>query len=172
MAGRVGEIAHHVAVGQVSGPGVDAQGGTDGAARAVRPDDEPGGDDHRALVADLRKWADGAFDVPDFLDSLLAFQPAAGRADGLQHVVVFPMYTQNGNPDRNLEAVALRMVWPEWLAELERTAVAAGRKRMVLETGAKQPEAIALYRSSGYEDMPGFGVYAGDELSLCLSKPL
>ncbi|NED87415.1 hypothetical protein G3I76_45950, partial [Streptomyces sp. SID11233] len=29
--------------------------------------------------------------------------------------------TQNGNPDRNFEAVALRMVWPEWLAELERT---------------------------------------------------
>ena len=43
------------------------------------------------------------------------------RADGLQHLVVFPMYTQNGNPDRNLEAVVLRMVWPEWLAELERT---------------------------------------------------
>ncbi|MEU2432225.1 DUF6421 family protein [Streptomyces sp. NPDC007861] len=76
---------------------------------------------HRALVADLRKWADGAFDVPDFLDSLLAFQPAANRADGLQHLVVFPMYTQNGNPDRNLEAVVLRMVWPEWLAELEAT---------------------------------------------------
>lgn len=59
--------------------------------------------------------------MPDFLDSLLAFQPAASRADGLQHLVVFPMYTQNGNPDRNLEAVVLRMVWPEWLAELERT---------------------------------------------------
>ncbi|GGZ64158.1 hypothetical protein GCM10010387_66800 [Streptomyces inusitatus] len=76
---------------------------------------------HRALVADLRAWADSAFDVPDFLDSLLAFQPAAARADGLQHLVVFPMYTQNGNPDRNLEAVVLRMVWPDWLAELERT---------------------------------------------------
>ncbi|MFC4607679.1 DUF6421 family protein [Streptomyces maoxianensis] len=76
---------------------------------------------HRALVADLRKWADSAFGVPDFLDSLLAFQPAATRADGLQHLVLFPMYTQNGNPDRNLEAVVLRMVWPEWLAELERT---------------------------------------------------
>ncbi|MEU2108371.1 DUF6421 family protein [Streptomyces sp. NPDC019507] len=76
---------------------------------------------HRALVADLRKWADSAFDVPDFLDSLLAFQPAADRLDGLQHLVVFPMYTQNGNPDRNLEAVVLRMVWPEWLAELEAT---------------------------------------------------
>ncbi|MCZ7415614.1 DUF6421 family protein [Streptomyces sp. WMMC897] len=76
---------------------------------------------HQALVADLRRWADGGFEVPDFLDSLLAFQPAGQRVDGRQHLVVFPMYTQNGNPDRNLEAVVLRMVWPDWLAELERT---------------------------------------------------
>ena len=76
---------------------------------------------HEALVKDLTRWADSGFQVPDFLDSLLAFQPAANRADGLQHLVVFPMYTQNGNPDRNLEAVVLRMVWPDWLAELERT---------------------------------------------------
>ncbi|MFU2342901.1 DUF6421 family protein [Streptomyces albidoflavus] len=76
---------------------------------------------HRALVADLRRWADDGFGVPDFLEALLAFQPAAGRADGLQHLVVFPMYTQNGNPDRNFEAIVLRMVWPDWLAELERT---------------------------------------------------
>ncbi|MFH8989829.1 DUF6421 family protein [Streptomyces sp. NPDC017940] len=76
---------------------------------------------HRALTADLRRWADEGFQVPDFLDSLLAFQPAARREDGLQHLVLFPMYTQNGNPDRNFEAVVLRMVWPEWLAELERT---------------------------------------------------
>ncbi|MBP8533917.1 DUF6421 family protein [Streptomyces sp. MK37H] len=78
-------------------------------------------DYHRAVVADLRRWTEEGFGVPDFLDSLLAFQPARTRADGLQHLVVFPMYTQNGNPDRNLEAVVLRMVWPEWLAELERT---------------------------------------------------
>ena len=76
---------------------------------------------HQALAKDLRRWSDSGFRVPDFLDSLLAFQPAASRADGLQHLVVFPMYTQNGNPDRNLEAVVLRMVWPDWLAELERT---------------------------------------------------
>ncbi|WP_199549467.1 DUF6421 family protein [Streptomyces sp. N35] len=74
-----------------------------------------------ALTGDLRRWIDGGCEVPDFLDSLLAFQPAAHRADGLQHLVVFPMYTQNGNPDRNFEAVVLKMVWPEWLAELERT---------------------------------------------------
>ncbi|MFC8198685.1 DUF6421 family protein [Streptomyces sp. NPDC057298] len=76
---------------------------------------------HAALVKDLHRWADGGFRVPDFLDSLLAFQPAARREDGLEHLVVFPMYTQNGNPDRNFEAVVLRMVWPDWLAELERT---------------------------------------------------
>ncbi|SDO24335.1 DUF6421 family protein [Actinacidiphila guanduensis] len=76
---------------------------------------------HCALAADLRAWADNGFGVPDFLDSLLAFQPAADRRDGLQHLVVFPMYTQNGNPDRNLEAVVFRVVWPGWLAELERT---------------------------------------------------
>lgn len=74
-----------------------------------------------ALVTDLRRWAADGFGVPDFLDSLLAFQPARQRADGLQHLVLFSMYTQNGNPDRNLEAVVLRMVWPDWLAELERT---------------------------------------------------
>ncbi|MGW0465222.1 DUF6421 family protein [Streptomyces sp. NPDC003027] len=76
---------------------------------------------HRAAVADLRRWAEGGFEVPDFLDSLLAFQPAAERVDGRQHLALFPMYTQNGNPDRNLEAVVLRMVWPDWLSELERT---------------------------------------------------
>lgn len=76
---------------------------------------------HRALVADLRKWVEGGFGVPDFLDSLMEFHPAASRADRLQHLVLFPMYTQNGNPDRNFEAVVLRMVWPEWLSELEAT---------------------------------------------------
>ncbi|MEU2370698.1 DUF6421 family protein [Streptomyces pseudogriseolus] len=76
---------------------------------------------HEALGKDLARWAEGGFEVPDFLDSLLAFAPAAHREDGLQHLVVFPMYTQNGNPDRNLEAVVFRMVWPDWLAELERT---------------------------------------------------
>src|SRR5690242_652410 len=78
-------------------------------------------DYHEALAKDLYRWAEGGFEIPDFLDSLLAFQPAAHREHGLQHLVVFPMYTQNGNPDRNLEAVVLRMVWPDWLAELERT---------------------------------------------------
>jgi len=72
-----------------------------------------------ALDKDLARWADEGFGVPDFLDSLSQFQPSQGRADGRGHLVVFAMYTQNGNPDRNLEALLIHEVWPEWLARLE-----------------------------------------------------
>jgi hypothetical protein len=73
-----------------------------------------------AVLKDLRRWAEDGFGVPDFLDSLGAFHPAAQREDGLEHLVVFPMYTQNGNLDRNFEALIIRTVWPDWIAELER----------------------------------------------------
>ena len=73
------------------------------------------------MRTDLRAWAERGFGVPDFLDSLLLFRPEQHRVDGLEHLVVFPMYTQNGHPNRVMEAVALRVVWPAWLAELERT---------------------------------------------------
>jgi GNAT superfamily N-acetyltransferase len=58
------------------------------------------------------------------------------------------------------------------LAELETTARASGFSQMILETGSVQPEAIALYRSSGYQDVPPFGHYAGSPLSVSLGKPL
>ncbi|MCF2530932.1 DUF6421 family protein [Yinghuangia soli] len=72
-----------------------------------------------AVVRDFGRWVDGGFAVPDFLDALLAFRPELARRDGLEHLVVFPMYTQNGNTSRNFEAVLIRVVWPEWIAELE-----------------------------------------------------
>ncbi|GAB3867104.1 DUF6421 family protein [Nocardioides maradonensis] len=74
-----------------------------------------------ALDADLARWQDEGFGKPDFLDSLTVFNPSAARADGRQHLVVFPMYTQNGSAERHLEAVLIHEVWPEWLAELEAT---------------------------------------------------
>lgn len=46
------------------------------------------------------------------------------------------------------------------LAELERTAAAAGHDVAVLSTGPLQPEAIALYEACGYVAIPGFGHYA------------
>ncbi|GHI90672.1 GNAT family N-acetyltransferase [Streptomyces olivaceus] len=58
------------------------------------------------------------------------------------------------------------------LAALEDDARAAGRTRMVLETGTKQPEAVALYTSSGYEPCGKFGYYRFHDDSLCYAKAL
>ncbi len=58
------------------------------------------------------------------------------------------------------------------LDEIERTAAEAGFSRMILETGQAQPEAIELYRSAGYDDIPAFGFYADEELSVHLGKHL
>ncbi|MBD0420546.1 GNAT family N-acetyltransferase [Streptomyces sp. NPDC052309] len=58
------------------------------------------------------------------------------------------------------------------LAALEEDARAAGRRRMVLETGTKQPEAVALYLSSGYEPCEKFGYYRFHDESLCYAKAL
>jgi GNAT superfamily N-acetyltransferase len=58
------------------------------------------------------------------------------------------------------------------LAELERTAAAAGRQRVVLETGTAQPESIALYASSGYHRIPTFGHYREWPDSRCFAKSI
>ena len=72
-----------------------------------------------AVGKDLTRWSDAGFDVPDFLDSLVAFHPQRQRVDGLPHLVLFPMYTQNGSTDRRVEAVLLQVRWPDVVAHLE-----------------------------------------------------
>ncbi|MFE0208874.1 GNAT family N-acetyltransferase [Streptomyces sp. NPDC058985] len=71
-----------------------------------------------------------------------------------------------------IEQVRGRGVARRILAALEEDARAAGRTRMVLETGTKQPEAVALYLSSGYEPCTKFGYYRFHEESLCYAKAL
>jgi GNAT superfamily N-acetyltransferase len=58
------------------------------------------------------------------------------------------------------------------LAALEDAARAAGYPRLILETGDAQPEAIALYTSSGYQPVPGFGYYRDSPHSHCFAKVL
>ena len=58
------------------------------------------------------------------------------------------------------------------LAHLEETAAAAGAEAMILETGTAQPEAIALYGSSGYEPIPTFGYYKDEPSNRCFAKRL
>ena len=72
-----------------------------------------------ALQVDFERWLSADLGVPDFLDSLQAFQPQQHRVDGLRHLVVFPMYTQNGSTDRLVQAVLVQVLWPEFVADLE-----------------------------------------------------
>lgn len=43
---------------------------------------------------------------------------------------------------------------------------------MILETGTRQPEAIRLYETEGYQSIDCYGEYAGDPLSVCFEKRL
>jgi putative acetyltransferase len=56
------------------------------------------------------------------------------------------------------------------LTELENWALELGYQTCILETGVKQPEAIALYRKSGYQNIPNYGQYAGVQNSVCFEK--
>jgi len=58
------------------------------------------------------------------------------------------------------------------LLELEAEARRLGYARIVLETGDRQPEALGLYASAGYERIPCYGIYATRALSMCFEKTL
>lgn len=56
------------------------------------------------------------------------------------------------------------------LVELERTITEAGFRRIVLQSGDAQPEALALYESAGYHQIPGYGIYRSDPQSRYFGK--
>lgn len=58
------------------------------------------------------------------------------------------------------------------LTAIEDSARERGCKRVILETGDKQPEAIALYVRCGYERIEDFGYYKGEEGVLSFARVL
>lgn len=58
------------------------------------------------------------------------------------------------------------------LEELEHIAVGFGFRFLRLETGNRQPEAIALYEACGFQVIPAYGCYIDDPLSVCFEKRL
>ena len=58
------------------------------------------------------------------------------------------------------------------LEELEAIAAERGATKLRLETGGKQPEALALYASSGFVEIGPFGKYGPDPLSIFMEKPI
>jgi GNAT superfamily N-acetyltransferase len=65
-----------------------------------------------------------------------------------------------------------RSVGRQVLLELETEARRLGATRLVLETGPRQPEALALYSRAGFVEVPNFGEYVGCEFSVCMAKEL
>ncbi|MFT4281943.1 DUF6421 family protein [Microbacterium sp.] len=112
-----------------------------------------------ASVHDFQRWADGGFGVPDFLDSLTAFQPQQHRVDGLTHLVVFPMYTQNGSRNRFVEAVLVEVIWPEFIAELETTytnALFVSLRLLDFTPGYETNSAVLFPETVAMREIPTF----------------
>ncbi len=58
------------------------------------------------------------------------------------------------------------------LAAAEEAARDLGYRRMQLETGTAQPEAMALYTSCGYQRIPSYGYYSWSPQNACYAKEL
>jgi len=58
------------------------------------------------------------------------------------------------------------------LKELEAWATQFRYCKTVLETGKKQPEAVALYMKNGYAIIPNYGQYENVENSICMMKKI
>ena len=86
------------------------------------------------------------------------------RARGHGTAELKRMYVEPAFRRRGIAAVLL--------AELERTAAAAGHKRLLLNSGDRQPEALALYDRAGYTPVAGYGVYAEEPGAVFLGKEL
>jgi putative acetyltransferase len=58
------------------------------------------------------------------------------------------------------------------LTALEAEAIDLGATRLLLETGARQQEAIGLYGGAGFIGIEPFGEYVNSPLSICMAKEL
>ncbi|WP_343522737.1 GNAT family N-acetyltransferase [Pedobacter sp.] len=71
------------------------------------------------------------------------------------------------HPDYRNKGIAAKIV-----TALENWAMEIGFSATVLETGKKQPEALALYQKIGYRVTPNYGQYIGVDNSVCMAKSL
>lgn len=58
------------------------------------------------------------------------------------------------------------------LEALDTEAQARGWRRLVLETGYLQPDAIRFYEREGFTRIPNFGAYVDSPISLCFERAI
>lgn len=88
-----------------------------------------------------------------------AFKPFSDATVEVKRMYVHPDYRGKG-------------LASEVLQELEKWARELGNRTCVLETGKRQPEAIALYQKNGYAITENYGQYIGIDNSVCMRKDL
>jgi GNAT superfamily N-acetyltransferase len=118
------------------------------------------GDDTQVAAADFAPPR-GRFFVASRGDELIGCAGWRAHGDDAELKRMFTVAAARGR------GVARRL-----LAAIEDSARADGRRRVILETGDRQPEAIALYESAGYERIEDFGYYRGQDGVLSYAKKL
>ncbi len=86
-----------------------------------------------------------------------AIKPYADKTAEVKRMYTLPEYRGKG-------------LAAQVLAALEQWAAQLGYTTCILETGIRQPEAIALYKKCGYHLIPNYGQYAGVDNSVCFEK--
>jgi putative acetyltransferase len=129
------------------------------------------------LDADLaiRDGADNAFysqfnKIDKIKNAIVAFD--GDRPVGCGAIKEFDSSTMEVKRMFTLPEYRGRGVASHVLNELEKWAGELGYSRCVLETGKRQPEAIALYHKEGYRVIENYGQYKGMENSVCFDKSL
>lgn len=87
-----------------------------------------------------------------------------GPGDGVRRAELKRCYV---DPQARGRGLARRL-----LSHLESAAAELGYVELWLETGTEQPEAMALYASSGYDRIPNYGEFEHDDRSRCFGKAL
>jgi putative acetyltransferase len=118
------------------------------------------GDDH-AFYAQFNK-------VDTLQHAIVAYEGekavgcGAFKKIGETTVEIKRMYVDESLRNKGI-ATKVLLALEEWAKEL-------GYNRCILETGIRQPDAIALYQKNGYRVMANYGQYAGVETSVCFEK--
>ncbi len=118
------------------------------------------GDDH-AFFAQFNKIDNIQHTVVAYIDQEPVGCGAIKKFD-LTSVEIKRMYVM---PQQRGKGVAGKI-----LSELEKWSKELGYMKGVLETGLKQPEAIGLYKKSGYVLIPNYGQYENVATSVCFEK--
>jgi GNAT superfamily N-acetyltransferase len=137
------------------------------------------------LIRALHREGEERYGAPDLEPDAITNQTFAAEGGGAFYVAWCGKAEVGCGALRRYDAVTAEVkrmyVKPEMrrrgiarsmLRVLEARATSLGYKRLVLETGTKQPEAIALYESEGWAITEPYGAYKDEPTSRCFAKDL